>query len=150
MGLVGLPEVKTFVEDIVKKAEVYRYGGVKPPHMIISLAAGNGQSVVTDYITDTFYENKVRSFRSFDKSLEYRVKEDADKLRIPDDLKKIIENSDHDKDKSDDDIDDDESETDNKNDDDEEEYFDISDLFKRIDEKIAELEKGEVENKEGE
>ena len=118
--------------------------------MIISLAAGNGQSVVTDYITDTFYENKVRSFRSFDKSLEYRVKEDADKLRIPDDLKKIIENSDHDKDKSDDDIDDDESETDNKNDDDEEEYFDISDLFKRIDEKIAELEKGEVENKEGE
>lgn len=73
MGLVGLPEVKTFVEDIVKKAEVYRYGGVKPPHMIISLAAGNGQSVVTDYITDTFYENKVRRFRSFDKSLEYRV-----------------------------------------------------------------------------
>ena len=72
MKLIGLNEVKDVVSGICAKAENYRRGGVIPPHMIIMLGPGNGQSTVTDYITDEFLENKVRDFHSLSYSLEYR------------------------------------------------------------------------------
>ena len=72
MKLIGVNEVKKEVSNVTDKADIYRRGGVKPPHMIIFLAPGNGQTVVTDYVTDEFYEHKVRNFRSLSLSLEYR------------------------------------------------------------------------------
>ena len=71
--LIGLKELKNYLDDIVEKADVYRKGGVRLPHMIVNLSPQNGQEMIAAYITKVFYNNHLREFRGLDNLLMYRL-----------------------------------------------------------------------------
>lgn len=72
MKLIGLEELKKQMSEIMKKADIYRKGGVQVPHIVMNLPHDNGQSMVADYITSILYENKLRKFCGLDILLEYK------------------------------------------------------------------------------
>lgn len=73
MKLVGLNELKDQMAAIVSKADAYRKGGARVPHVVMNLTHDNGQSMVADYITSVLYENDLRKFCGLDILLEYRL-----------------------------------------------------------------------------
>lgn len=70
---IGLDEMVERIQKICSKSNVYRYCNVKTGHYIVNLDAGNGQTTLTDYISDVFYENKIRHFGGLDLFLEYKL-----------------------------------------------------------------------------
>lgn len=73
MKLVGLEALKAQMAEIVCKADVYKKGGARVPHVVMNLAHDNGQSIVADYITSVLYDNELRKFCGLDILLEYRL-----------------------------------------------------------------------------
>lgn len=70
---IGLDEMVERVQEICSKSNIYRHCNIKTGHYIVSLDAGNGQTTLTDYISDAFYENKIRHFGGLDLFLEYKL-----------------------------------------------------------------------------
>ena len=81
MNLVGLESLKTAMSEIVSKADAYRKGGTKVPHVVMNLTHENGQSIVANYITSVLYENRLRKFCGLDILLEYRVDGNLRKMK---------------------------------------------------------------------
>lgn len=73
MKLVGLDGLKNQMAEIVSKADAYKKGGARVPHVVMNLTHDNGQSIVADYITSVLYENELRKFGGLDILLEYRL-----------------------------------------------------------------------------
>ena len=70
--MVGMYDIKSEMEKLVGNANAYRKGGAKIPHFIINLDAGNGQTFVTEEITDVLVNHKLREFHGLDEYLEYK------------------------------------------------------------------------------
>lgn len=70
---IGLDEMVERVQEICSKSNIYRYCNIKTGHYIVNLDAGNGQITLTDYISDAFFENKIRHFGGLDLFLEYKL-----------------------------------------------------------------------------
>ena len=81
MNLVGLESLKTAMSEIVSKADAYRKGGAKVPHVVMNLTHENGQSIVANYISSVLYENRLRKFCGLDILLEYRVDGNLRKMK---------------------------------------------------------------------
>ena len=77
---VGL---ETFVNEIqtVCAEEAYRRCGAKPPNYIVTLDAGNGHTMLAEYMAESFAQGRVRHFGGLDMYLEYTVNGSMDQLR---------------------------------------------------------------------
>jgi len=71
--LVGLEQLKLDMTKICQSNLLYLKYGICPPHFILSLDRGNGQSIISQYISNEFQSNKVRNFGGLDFLLEYRL-----------------------------------------------------------------------------
>lgn len=78
---VGMEYVKEFLEEYDKLAEITRFCDVRPPHFLLQMDEGNGQTTFVEYITDVFVEKKMRPFGSIDTYLEYKLDGSMDQLR---------------------------------------------------------------------
>ncbi|MCR4739486.1 MAG: hypothetical protein K5886_04405 [Lachnospiraceae bacterium] len=72
MELIGLNELKCSLASILEKADAYRKGGARVPHIMMNLTQNNGQSAAADYVASVLYENRLRKFCGLDLLLEYR------------------------------------------------------------------------------
>lgn len=77
---VGMKHVEAFLKELHKKVEIHRRCEVKPPHFLVYLDAGNGQTTLSEYITDMFVEGKLRHFGSIDAYLEYKLNGSMEQL----------------------------------------------------------------------
>ena len=71
---VGLAPLVSHVEEICKNAG--RYCGtelVKPPHLLLTLDAGEGRTTAASYIARAYQANRVRSFGGLERMLEYEL-----------------------------------------------------------------------------
>ncbi|MBO5371897.1 MAG: hypothetical protein J6A75_04155 [Lachnospiraceae bacterium] len=80
--LIGLRNLKKRIAKICEKAEVYRLGGKKLPHIIMELPKGNGQGAVSRYIANCFYNNEILDFSSgFERVLLYTIDGSIEQLK---------------------------------------------------------------------
>lgn len=86
MNIVGMNELKEQLEIITNDATAYRIGAARVPHFACSIAPGNGQTTVAEYITYFLFKNRLRSFCGLDNLLEYRLDGSLKQL------KKVFEN----------------------------------------------------------
>jgi hypothetical protein len=70
--LVGLDQLKLDLDKICQSNQLYLKYGICPPHFILSLDKGNGQSIIAQYISNEFQTHKIRNFGGLDFLLEYR------------------------------------------------------------------------------
>lgn len=71
---VGLAPLVSRVEEICKNAERYHSTElVKPPHLLLTLDAGEGRTTAASYIARAYQENRVRSFSGLERMLEYEL-----------------------------------------------------------------------------
>ncbi|MCR5735512.1 MAG: hypothetical protein K6G22_12975 [Lachnospiraceae bacterium] len=73
MKLIGLNELKKQMELIVSRADAYRKGGARLPHIVMNLTHENGQSLVAAYIASVLHDNGLRGFHGLDILLEYSL-----------------------------------------------------------------------------
>lgn len=69
---IGLKAGVEAVQEICSKAGNYRCG-LKLPHFIVNIDAGNGQTTFTEYMTEAFNKYHVRHFGGLDNYLEYKL-----------------------------------------------------------------------------
>ncbi len=71
--IVGMDSIKNTITEIVDKKDFYKRCNASPPHMLFAgLGSGNGCTTISNWITDMFYENNIRSFTALDLSLEFK------------------------------------------------------------------------------
>lgn len=80
--LIGMGGLREAVENICANKGMYAHCSVKVPDFIVKVDPGNGQSTVLHYITESFKENKIRSFRSLDDCLEMKLDGTLSQLRM--------------------------------------------------------------------
>lgn len=71
---VGLAPLVSHVEEVCKNAE--RHGStefVKPPHLLLTLDAGEGRTTAASYIARAYQANRVRFFGGLERMLEYKL-----------------------------------------------------------------------------
>lgn len=78
---IGLEAAVAAVQKSLKQAHIYRRCGLKPPHYIINLDGGNGQTTLTEYIAETFANSGVRHFGGLDTFLEYTLDGSMEQLK---------------------------------------------------------------------
>lgn len=78
---VGMECVKELLEEQERLAEINRFCDVRPPHFLLHMDEGNGQTTFVEYITDIFVDKKMRPFGSTDTYLEYKLDGSMDQLR---------------------------------------------------------------------
>lgn len=71
-GLIGLPDLKYILSMILKHKEAYRRG-LKLPNLLLPLASKDGHTFISEYLTDFFDENDLRTFTAKEKFLEYNI-----------------------------------------------------------------------------
>ena len=57
---VGMREAVQAIGGICSRAQVYGRCGMRPPHYIVTLEAGSGQSTLTEYLARAFASSSVR------------------------------------------------------------------------------------------
>lgn len=72
MRLIGMNAVKSILSEIVKKGDAYKRGKACIPSLIIMMNPGNGQTYITEAITDILSEFELREFHGLDEYLEYK------------------------------------------------------------------------------
>ena len=77
----GANELVVAISSLCEEKNAYKHCGIKPPHYVVSLDAGNGQTTVVRYIADVMLNNDIRSFRGMDQYLEYRLDGSMDQLK---------------------------------------------------------------------
>lgn len=70
---VGAEEVVSALAEVCANGAAHRHCGIAPPHFVINLDAGNGQTTITRYIAETLLKNELRHFGGLDPFLEYRL-----------------------------------------------------------------------------
>ena len=78
---VGMREAVQAIGGICSRAQVYGRCGMRPPHYIVTLEAGSGQSTLTEYLARAFADAGVRRFGGLDLFLEYRLDGTMEQLR---------------------------------------------------------------------
>lgn len=78
---IGLGAAVEAVQKVVEHAHTYYHCGLKPPHFIIPLDAGNGQTTLTEYIAASYANADVRSFGGLDLFLEYTLDGSFDQVK---------------------------------------------------------------------
>lgn len=70
---VGVEEIITVLADVCENSAAHKHCGIAPPHFVINLDAGNGQTTITRFITDTLSKCEIRHFGGMDAFLEYTL-----------------------------------------------------------------------------
>lgn len=78
---IGLQAAVVGVQKIVEQAPTFYQCGLQPPHFIIPLDAGNGQTILTEYIAASYANAGVRSFGGLDLFLEYSLNGSLDQMK---------------------------------------------------------------------
>lgn len=68
---VGAEEVVSVLAEVCANSDAHKHCGIAPPHFVINLDAGNGQTTFTRYISETLSKNEIRHFGGMDPFLEY-------------------------------------------------------------------------------
>lgn len=68
---VGAEEVVSVLAEVCANGAAHKHCGIAPPHFVINLDAGNGQTTITRYISETLSKNEIRHFGGMDPFLEY-------------------------------------------------------------------------------
>lgn len=78
---IGLTAAVDAIEEICMKTPAYHRCGLKPPHYIINLDAGNGQSTLAEYMAESFADAGIRHFGGLDMYLEYTLDGTVEQLK---------------------------------------------------------------------
>lgn len=70
---VGAEEVVFALAEVCANGAAHKHCSIAPPHFVINLDAGNGQTTITKYITETLSRNEIRHFGGMDLFLEYML-----------------------------------------------------------------------------
>lgn len=69
---IGLHDARQFIDENCRKAEMFKYCGMKPKHMLMPLDSGEGRTTFTDYVAAQYKQHHVLSFTcGLDDYLEY-------------------------------------------------------------------------------
>ena len=78
---IGLAGAVAAIKKNIDQAHIYYRCGLKPPHYIINLDAGNGQTTLTEYIATSYADYGVRHFGGLDMFLEYTLDGSMEQLK---------------------------------------------------------------------
>lgn len=78
---IGLTDAVAAIKKNIDQAHIYHRCGLKPPHYIINLDAGNGQTTLTEYIATSYADHVVRHFGGLDMFLEYTLDGSMEQLK---------------------------------------------------------------------
>ena len=78
---IGLAEAVAAIKKNIDQAHIYHRCGLKPPHYIINLDAGDGQTTLTEYIATSYADYGVRHFGGLDMFLEYTLDGSMEQLK---------------------------------------------------------------------
>ena len=78
---IGLANAVAAIKKNIDQAHIYHRCGLKPPHYIINLDAGNGQTTLTEYIATSYADYGVRHFGGLDMFLEYTLDGSMEQLK---------------------------------------------------------------------
>ena len=78
---IGLAGAVAAIKKNIDQAHIYHRCGLKPPHYIINLDAGNGQTTLTEYIATSYADYGVRHFGGLDMFLEYTLDGSMEQLK---------------------------------------------------------------------
>ncbi len=70
---VGAEEVVSVLTEVCANSAAHKHCGIAPPHFVINLDEGNGQTTFTRFITETLLKNEIRHFGGMDPFLEYTL-----------------------------------------------------------------------------
>lgn len=70
---VGAEEIVSVLAEMCANNAAHKHCGIAPPHFVINLDAGNGQTTITRYISETLLKNEIRHFGGMDLFLEYTL-----------------------------------------------------------------------------
>lgn len=70
---VGTGMLVSVLSDMCENKNAYKHCGLTPPHFVVTLDAGNGQTTIVRYIADVMQRNNIRRFGGLDQYLEYRL-----------------------------------------------------------------------------
>lgn len=70
---IGLKAGVEAVQKICSYSRIYYRCGLRPPHYIVNIDAGNGQTTFTEYVAEAFCDNGVRHFGGLDNYLEFTL-----------------------------------------------------------------------------
>lgn len=70
---IGLGTAVSAICNTCKHSDMFYRCGITPSHYIFNLDSGNGQTTLTEYIANMYYEAKVRRFGGLDLFLEYKL-----------------------------------------------------------------------------
>lgn len=80
--LIGMTEAKGVLERIVKNSDAYKKGKAKVPNFFITMEPGDGQTTLTETITDLFENNRLREFHGLDDYKEYKLDGTMQNLKV--------------------------------------------------------------------
>lgn len=78
---IGLKSAVNAIQETIEQAHIYHRCGLTPPHYIINLDAGNGQTTLTEYIAESYAGHGVRHFGGLDMFLEYTLDGSMEQLK---------------------------------------------------------------------
>lgn len=70
---IGAEEVVSILADICANSAAHKRCGIAPPHFVLNLDAGNGQTTITAFISEVLSKNEIRRFGGMDLFLEYTL-----------------------------------------------------------------------------
>lgn len=73
MELIGLAPLKDILNGICENGAVYALSYAAPPHFLLNLESGNGQSTVARHIARVYQKANVRRFGGLDAYLEFSL-----------------------------------------------------------------------------
>ncbi len=71
--VIGMTNIKMEMNSLLVHSDAYKKGGANVPNYYITMEEGNGQTHVTEAITDLLANHKLREFHGLDEFLEYRT-----------------------------------------------------------------------------
>lgn len=80
--VVGLENFIQDLESLDQQREAYRRYGFALPNYVICLEKGNGQTFLTNHLTDYLESHHLRTFHSLDRCLEYQLTGDYQQMEI--------------------------------------------------------------------
>lgn len=79
-NLVGLNELKAYVRRMVNRPEPYTQGGAKFKDILVNISKGNGQTTITESITEILGDYGIKQYGCREEHLEYRINKGCNNL----------------------------------------------------------------------
>lgn len=79
---IGMNEIKKEMLNLIKYEDVYKKSNAKIPHFAIMLDSGNGQTYITEVVTDVLVNHELREFHGIDEYLEYKTDGTLSNLKL--------------------------------------------------------------------